>query len=95
MGRVAYASPRTPDARCEASPCVLFVPTLSRARRRLVFSVDMADDTNIGGGWRLLLLVAGFGIAMLGWTLIMTALFAFIGLPVFIFGLALMQAQEP
>jgi hypothetical protein len=54
----------------------------------------MANDTDIGIGWRLLLLVAGFGIATLGWTLIMTALFAFIGLPLFIFGLALMQAQE-
>jgi hypothetical protein len=44
--------------------------------------------------WRLILVGVGFGVAMLGFTLILTALLAFIGLPLFIFGLALMQAQE-
>jgi hypothetical protein len=44
--------------------------------------------------WRLILVAVGFGVAMLGFTLILTALLAFIGLPLFIFGLALMQAQE-
>lgn len=44
--------------------------------------------------WRLVLVGVGFGVAMLGFTLILTALLAFIGLPLFIFGLALMQAQE-
>lgn len=44
--------------------------------------------------WRLILVGVGFGVAMLGFTLILTALLAFIGLPLFILGLALMQAQE-
>jgi hypothetical protein len=44
--------------------------------------------------WRLILVGVGFGVAMLGFTLILTALLAFIGLPIFIFGLALMQVQE-
>jgi len=44
--------------------------------------------------WRIILVLVGFGVAMLGFALILTALLAFIGLPVFMFGLALMQAQE-
>jgi hypothetical protein len=44
--------------------------------------------------WRIILLMVGFGIAITGFALILTALMAFIGLPLFIFGLALMQAQE-
>jgi hypothetical protein len=44
--------------------------------------------------WRIILVMVGFGIAITGFALILTALMAFIGLPLFIFGLALMQAQE-
>jgi hypothetical protein len=44
--------------------------------------------------WRIILLMVGFGIAMTGFALILTALMSFVGLPLFIFGLALMQAQE-
>jgi hypothetical protein len=44
--------------------------------------------------WRIILVMVGFGIAMTGFALILTALMSFIGLPLFIFGLALMQAQE-
>lgn len=44
--------------------------------------------------WRIILVMVGFGIVMTGFALILTALMAFIGLPLFIFGLALMQAQE-
>jgi hypothetical protein len=51
-------------------------------------------DTDTGIGWRILLAAAGFGIASLGWVLVMTALLSFIGIPLFILGLALMQAQE-
>jgi len=40
------------------------------------------------------MVVIGFGLAALGWSLVMSVFLAFIGLPVFIFGLALMQAQE-
>jgi hypothetical protein len=44
--------------------------------------------------WRLILVVVGFGVATIGWLLVMTVFLSFIGLPLFIFGLALMQAQE-
>ncbi|HEX5949671.1 MAG TPA: hypothetical protein VFZ96_01620 [Actinomycetota bacterium] len=40
------------------------------------------------------MILIGFDIAVLGWTLVMSVFLAFIGLPLFIFGLALMQAQE-
>jgi hypothetical protein len=36
----------------------------------------------------------GFGIAVTGWMLIMSVLLSFLGLPLFMFGLALMQSQE-
>jgi hypothetical protein len=42
----------------------------------------------------VLLALAGFSVAALGWALVMTVFLAFIGLPLFIFGAALMQAQE-
>jgi hypothetical protein len=46
--------------------------------------------------WRVLMVVVGSTIAVLGWALIMSVFLIFIGLPLFIFGLALMQAaQEP
>lgn len=44
--------------------------------------------------WRLILVVIGFGMALTGWLLILTVFFSFIGLPLFMFGLALMQSQE-
>jgi hypothetical protein len=44
--------------------------------------------------WRLILVLVGFGIATVGWLLVLTVFLSFIGLPMFIFGLALMQAQE-
>jgi hypothetical protein len=36
----------------------------------------------------------GFGMALTGWLLILSIFLSFIGLPLFIFGLALMQSQE-
>jgi hypothetical protein len=36
----------------------------------------------------------GFGLAFTGWMLMMTVILVFIGLPLFIFGLAVMQTQE-
>jgi len=36
----------------------------------------------------------GFGMAVTGWMLILTVFLSFIGLPLFMFGLALMQSQE-
>lgn len=53
-----------------------------------------ATPSEPGLAWRLLMIVIGFSLAVLGWTLVMSVLLAFIGLPLFIFGLALMQAQE-
>ncbi|MGH2660200.1 MAG: hypothetical protein ACRDHS_11185 [Actinomycetota bacterium] len=44
--------------------------------------------------WRVILVAIGFGVAMAGWMLVLTVFLAFIGLPVFLFGLALMQSQE-
>lgn len=57
---------------------------------------DMTNDTRNRTGllWRIILVMVGFGVAVLGWTLIMTAILAFIGLPLFFIGLALVQAQE-
>jgi hypothetical protein len=43
---------------------------------------------------RLALAFVGFGIAMLGFSLMLTVFLVFIGLPLFIVGLAIMQAQE-
>jgi hypothetical protein len=44
--------------------------------------------------WRLVLVAMGFGIALTGWMLILTVFLSFLGLPLFMFGLALMQSQE-
>jgi hypothetical protein len=44
--------------------------------------------------WRLILVAMGFGIALTGWMLILTVFLSFLGLPLFMFGLALMQSQE-
>ncbi|MGA9159431.1 MAG: hypothetical protein WB297_01015 [Actinomycetota bacterium] len=44
--------------------------------------------------WRVLCVVIGAGLVVTGWALMMTAILSFIGLPVFIFGLALMQSAE-
>ena len=43
---------------------------------------------------RLALVFVGFGIAMLGFSLMLTVFLVFIGLPLFIVGVAIMQAQE-
>ncbi|HET7869532.1 MAG TPA: hypothetical protein VFM85_04345 [Actinomycetota bacterium] len=44
--------------------------------------------------WRLILVGVGFGIALTGWMLVLTVFLSFLGLPLFMFGLALMQSQE-
>jgi hypothetical protein len=44
---------------------------------------------------RLLLFGVGFGLAFTGWMLVMSVILVFIGLPLFIFGLAVMQAALP
>jgi hypothetical protein len=50
-----------------------------------------SDRSTLG---RIVLALIGLGIAALGWTLMMTVFLVFIGLPLFIFGLAIAQAQE-
>jgi hypothetical protein len=44
--------------------------------------------------WRIILVFVGFTIATVGFGLIMSVFLAYIGLPVFVFGLALAQAQD-
>jgi hypothetical protein len=68
----------------------------SDAERRLSVQAPerLPASTDYGLLWRVVLVLSGFGVAMLGWVLVMTAILAFIGLPLFFFGLALMQAQE-
>jgi hypothetical protein len=44
--------------------------------------------------WRFILFFVGLGLLMLGWPLAVSGVGAFIGVPLIIFGLALMQAQE-
>lgn len=44
--------------------------------------------------WRLVFFFVGFAFVSLGWPLVVSAVGAFIGVPLIIFGLALMQAQE-
>ena len=53
-----------------------------------------AESSDIGLGWRLILVFVGFLVASIGWVLVLTIILSFIGLPLFMFGLALMQAQE-
>jgi hypothetical protein len=60
--------------------------------RRL--TVTNGTDTDTGILWRIILVLVGFGMASMGFVLVMTVFLAFIGLPLFIVGAALMQAQE-
>jgi len=55
-------------------------------------SNDTGNDRSIRV--RIVLAFIGLGIALLGWTLMMTVFLVFIGLPLFIVGLAIAQAQE-
>ena len=43
---------------------------------------------------RLVVVAAGFGLALTGWMLVMPVLLVFIGLPMFFFGLAVMQYRS-
>jgi hypothetical protein len=53
-----------------------------------------AASEQTGFLWRVVLVAMGFGMAVTGWMLILTVFLSFIGLPLFMFGLALMQSQE-
>ena len=54
----------------------------------------LAEPAEIGLLWRVILVMLGFGLALTGWLLILTIFLSFLGLPLFMFGLALMQSQE-
>ena len=41
--------------------------------------------------WRVLLVMAGGSLAVMGWTLVMTVFLSFIGLPLFVGGMALVE----
>jgi hypothetical protein len=47
-----------------------------------------------GTVWRLILVFIGLSLAVSGWMLVVSIFLSFIGLPLFILGLALAQAQE-
>jgi hypothetical protein len=63
--------------------------------RWFVFVSEMTNHTRNEPGflWRVILLVVGFSMAALGFSLVLSVFLVFVGLPLFIFGLALMQAQ--
>jgi len=62
---------------------------------RAVDGIDpRSEPDETGLLWRLILVLIGFGMALTGWLLILSIFLSFIGLPLFIFGLALMQSQE-
>jgi hypothetical protein len=73
-------------------PAPRAVPQEGRVAEVVSLSTAAPAETSLL--WRIILVMVGFGIAITGFALILTALMAFIGLPLFIFGLALMQAQE-
>jgi len=64
----------------------------SREVPRTAVATQSRDEPSLL--WRILLVAIGAGLAVTGWALVMTAILSFIGLPLFIFGLALMQSQE-
>ena len=75
-------------------------PIAARSRNRVESPVhDGGPRSELVSGqpglvWRLILVAMGFGIALTGWMLILTVFLSFLGLPLFMFGLALMQSQE-
>lgn len=75
-----------------APPIVL--PGAERPERRAPEPVEVSGATIRRLLRRLVLVLVGFGIAMLGFSLMLTVFLVFIGLPLFIVGLAIMQAQE-
>jgi hypothetical protein len=75
-----------------APPIVL--PRTQRPERPEPAPVEVSGATIRRLLRRLALAFVGFGIAMLGFSLMLTVFLVFIGLPLFIVGLAIMQAQE-
>jgi hypothetical protein len=76
------------------SSCVADEEAVMQVERGRSRGAGTALEAEMGVAWRILLVVIGFAVATAGWTLVMTAILSFIGLPLFIFGLALMQSAE-
>jgi hypothetical protein len=95
----APAMMQTTEAlRPTASSNEIEVEGLAREFKGGIRAVDGIDPRpepdETGLLWRLILVLIGFGMALTGWLLILSIFLSFIGLPLFIFGLALMQSQE-
>jgi len=80
-------------AALETAPTIV-LPGAERPERRAPEPVEVSGATIRRFLRRLVLVLVGFGIAMLGFSLMLTVFLVFIGLPLFIVGLAIMQAQE-
>ena len=61
---------------------------------RMLSAVPTPEAAKPSLFWRLLFVFVGFTLASLGFGLVMSVFLAFIGLPLFVVGAALMQAQE-
>ena len=80
-------------ATLETAPPIVLPQEQRPARQEpVVHEVSGATIRRVLG--RIVLAFVGFGIAMLGFSLMLTVFLVFIGLPLFIVGLAIMQAQE-
>lgn len=73
----------------------------SPAKERHLRPVDRAPSPNPVSSprkpsllWRITFFFVGLSLVMLGWPLAVSAIGSFIGVPLIIIGLALMQAQE-
>ncbi len=81
-------------ATLERAPAPIVLPQTETPERRKPVPIE-APEVDVGRLLRRIVLVfVGFGIAMLGFSLMLTVFLVFIGLPLFIVGLAIMQAQE-
>jgi hypothetical protein len=73
----------------------------SPAKERHLRPVDQTPSAHPGSSprkpsrlWRIALFFVGLSLIMLGWPLAVSGIASFIGVPLIIIGLALMQAQE-
>jgi hypothetical protein len=80
-------------ARLEVPPPIV-LPRRQESAPRAVETVEVSAAEIRRFLRRLVLAFVGFGIAMLGFSLMLTVFLVFIGLPLFIVGVAIMQAQE-
>ena len=68
---------------------------LEDAPRPVVIPPEARPEFSVRGLLgRILVVALGFGLAFTGWMLMMTVILVFVGLPLFILGLGVMQTQE-